>query len=373
MGTIVRSARIALLLLLALLEIACQGGTGPTAHAQLTSEGIFAQSRSAVVLVYAEFSSQVTIPSPVISPAQQSALQRTIDAEAAAGHLDQTNSQAVLVATLEETAANIFSYFNPSPDPSTLRQVPGQVTTISSGFIVSRDGVVLTSAYAVATGMDLVKTLMVRQAVAAFVPFMSVPDSVPAETKQRIADAQQRWAAKYAEVGQITTKLIVFTGPSIAGPLEASQGTTAELVAAADSGVDVAAVRLHGHKTWPTIVLGNDGGLGVGDRVYVIGYPATATLDQPLTADASFVSRMTQGTVSGRPPETAGGRAIATDVVATPGDSGGPVLDSNGKVVGLVSSGSIDPATGTQVPGPVVGAPVSAVRTLLTAAKVKAS
>jgi S1-C subfamily serine protease len=371
-GTTVRSARIAVLLLLALPEIACQGGTGSPAYAQLTSQRIFAQSRSAVVLVYAEFSSQVTIPSAVISPAQQSALQRTIDAEAAAGHLDQTNSQAVLVATLEETAANILSYFNPSPDPSTLRQVPGQVTTTSSGFIVSRDGVVLTSAHAVATGMDVLKTLMVRQAVAAFVPFISVPDSVPADTKQRVTEAQQRWAAKYAEVGQITTKLIVFTGPSIAGPLKASQGTTAEPLAAADSGMDVAAVRLQGHRTWPTIVLGNDGGLGVGDRVYVIGYPATATLDQPLTPAASFVSRMMQGTVSGR-PEAAGGRAIAMDAAATPGDSGGPVLDSNGKVVGLVSSGSIDPVTGTEVAGPVVGVPVSAVRTFLTAAKVKAS
>jgi serine protease Do len=364
-----------LLLSFAVCGIACQGHAATPAR-PLSSETIFTQSRPSVVLVHAQFSSQVMIPSPAMSPDQQTALQRAIDAKAAAGSLDRTDAQAVLVATLEETAANIFSYFSPSPDPSRLRQLPAAVTMTSSGFIVSRDGAVATNAHVVAMSADVLGALMLRQAVEAFVPFMSgIPTSVPAETRQRLADAQVRWATKYAQVGVIETSLIVFTGPSIAGPVKASQGTVASLVKAGSAARegDVAVIRLAGRRTWPAIPLGSDSGLHVGDRIYVIGYPAPASLDQPLTPDASFVSRMAPGLVSGRTSMTGGGSSIATDAATTPGDSGGPMIDSSGKVVGLLSSGSIDPATGQAVQGPGVGVPVSSVRAVLTAAGVRLS
>jgi serine protease Do len=327
------------------------------------------------VLVYARSSAEVTIPSALISADQQRALQDAIAAKAAAGQLDQSDQKAVEVATLDETAANIFTYFSPDPDPAMLQRWPGvAVTAIGSGFIVSRNGVIVTNAHLVAPGKDVLEPLMLRQAVAAALPFIGgIPASVPADTRQRLADAQLKWAMKYAQVGEIATTLAAFTGASISGVLNASQGTAARVMTAgaAVPGKDVALIKLEGRKTWPTVALGDERGLHVGDRVYVGGYSAAADLNPAFKDDQPFVLKQNQGVVSGSQKMAGGWSAIQTDAATTHGSSGGPVLNSHGEVVGVLSFGSVDASTGQEVQGSNIVVPASVVKEFLIRAGVK--
>lgn len=92
--------------------------------------------------------------------------------------------------------------------------------------------------------------------------------------------------------------------------------------------VDLSKVRTNGSNISP-VVVGKSSNLRVGQRVFAIGNPFG--LDQSLS----------EGVVSGvgRQIEGVGGRVIKnviqTDAAINPGNSGGPLLDGNGRLVGI--------------------------------------
>jgi serine protease Do len=88
---------------------------------------------------------------------------------------------------------------------------------------------------------------------------------------------------------------------------------------------DIALVKLPGTSYRP-LALAAGGPASVGTDVYAIGNPAGAEL----------TASVTRGVVSGN-REIGGRKFIQTDTAANPGCSGGPLLDRNGQVVGIIS------------------------------------
>jgi serine protease Do len=98
-------------------------------------------------------------------------------------------------------------------------------------------------------------------------------------------------------------------------------------VLGADKSSDIAVLRIEGHDL-PTVTLGNSDQLGVGDYVLAIGQPFG--LEE--TATAGIVS------AKGRSlPGDGYVPFIQTDAAVNPGNSGGPLFDANGAVVGITS------------------------------------
>lgn len=105
-------------------------------------------------------------------------------------------------------------------------------------------------------------------------------------------------------------------------------------VVLADEEADLAIVRLHSPgESWPAVELDTDENLPIGSKVYVIGHPV------------GLGWTVSQGIVSGRrrAGEAAPTALIQTDVAISPGNSGGPLLDEHGHLIGIVRSKLVGP------------------------------
>lgn len=96
------------------------------------------------------------------------------------------------------------------------------------------------------------------------------------------------------------------------------------VVQRADERLDIAMVKVTGATGVP-LALGDAGALEVGDRVMLIGSP----VGMEFTVHDGMVSNL------GRPLR--GIAYVQIDAKVNPGNSGGPLLDSRGRVVGIVS------------------------------------
>jgi len=74
------------------------------------------------------------------------------------------------------------------------------------------------------------------------------------------------------------------------------------------------------------MALGDDAQLLIGEELFAIGTPLDEQLGQSVT----------RGIMSGR-REFQGRSFLQTDVSINPGNSGGPIVDENGKVVGVAT------------------------------------
>ena len=96
--------------------------------------------------------------------------------------------------------------------------------------------------------------------------------------------------------------------------------------------VEVAALRLNDDKSRPTfapVQVGNSSRIRVGQRVFAIGNPFI--LDKSLSEGVvAWVHREIEG-VGGRMIKN----VIQTGATISPGNSGGPLLDGNGRFVGI--------------------------------------
>lgn len=88
---------------------------------------------------------------------------------------------------------------------------------------------------------------------------------------------------------------------------------------------DVALVKVAGNDL-PALAIGSDEELVLGEELFAIGTPLSEQLGQSVT----------RGIMSGK-REIEGRRYLQTDVSINPGNSGGPLVDDQGRVVGIAT------------------------------------
>jgi serine protease Do len=102
------------------------------------------------------------------------------------------------------------------------------------------------------------------------------------------------------------------------------------------SGQDLALLRLEA-SDMPTLPLGDSAALQIGDRLHIVGFPAVVLGHELLNASAKMEASVTSGAVSGFRQDRANQPVIQTDAPAASGNSGGPVLNEAGEVVGVLT------------------------------------
>ena len=140
---------------------------------------------------------------------------------------------------------------------------------------------------------------------------------------------------------------------------------------AAIPGKDVAILKLTKKHEYPTIRVGDDKEMRVGDQVYAIGYPAVATFHPLISEESISEATLTRGLVSAKNNMKDGWEVLQTDASITHGNSGGPVLNEYGEVIGLATFGSIDYQRNAEVQGMNFIVPVTIVKEFIRKAKIE--
>src|SRR5690606_8256824 len=123
--------------------------------------------------------------------------------------------------------------------------------------------------------------------------------------------------------GYIMTNAHV-VGTSATAKIRFEQGFTLEgQVVKVNPDFDVALIKVAGNDL-PALSMGDDEALQLGEELFAIGTPLDEQLGQSVT----------RGIMSGK-REIEGRKFIQTDVSINPGNSGGPLIDAEGKVVGV--------------------------------------
>jgi putative serine protease PepD len=135
-------------------------------------------------------------------------------------------------------------------------------------------------------------------------------------------------------------------------------------VIGADPSRDLALLKVDAGNL-PTLSLGDSSSVSVGDPTYAIGNPFG--LDHTLTT--GIVSALQRSLQAPDGAKISG--AIQTDAALNPGNSGGPLLDADGKVIGVnsqIQTGSTNGAEGGNV-GIGFAIPANTVKSFISEAK----
>ncbi len=376
-GAAREDSRLPAILLAVLLLVAMLGGAVPAnatdeASKPLTSRRLFDQSRPGVQLITAKLSAQLVVPEPEVTAANNRTMQTLVVDKIRRGKIPATQA-AARSAVIDEFARDPFRWFTPS---GRVHRESVKLTATGSGFSITPDGYIITNAHVVAPRQNDLKAWFIAEDI------RNGRDDFIADVRQdgltqsqatKLLDAIMRWATKSAKLANFKQKISVFAS-SGSGTSSSSKSRSARLIDAGAQfpGKDVAILKVNAGNM-ATVPLGDDTALSTGDRLFVLGFPGPATFNPVLSKASQREPTLTQGVLSAKKQAKDGSTVLQTDAGMTHGNSGGPVFDEQGNVVGVATFGSVDPDNGGQVAGLNFAVPASIVNELLGQAHVKAT
>ena len=342
----------------------------------LSAQRIFTASRPAVVLVQSMFDVTASVPRAEVPKAKQAVLTRQLQNMIDSGSLAYDN-RAIEAAAFNLVVANPDSYLEPSGD-----RLSDNFTLMASGsgFFVNQDGYLLTAAHVVSPQKSdiLAEVNSIKKGPEYIAQEEEdIKNSVYRDLAISLSDAQvkqlsawaQRYEDKYTTVDKVDPKYYLGFGAVLAGQSLTTTGVAASLVSQepVPPGRDVAVLKAD-VSTVQALALAN-GDPKAWAATYAIGYPRKEYLSEPPPSDEIVKVTLSTGAVNNQ-KSMDGWTAIGTSADVTHGNSGGPVLDKDGRVLGIVSFGDTD-AQGKPLAGQNYFVPVSVLKQELQKASVK--
>lgn len=130
-----------------------------------------------------------------------------------------------------------------------------------------------------------------------------------------------------SESGLVYTNQHVISGATRITAVLLDQRHVSARVVVQDPRTDIAVLQLDGEGPWPTVPLGESASLRVGEAVIAVGNP----FEFEQTVTFGVVSAVGRRGLSPREIQD----YIQTDAAVNPGNSGGPLLDARGRVIGI--------------------------------------
>ena len=233
-------------------------------------------------------------------------------------------------------------------------EIQASIAVIGSGFFVNPNGYIVTNGHVVfaVDNNDPLQDSVVRyyllyNAFEALVEYFQEQGyALSEEDVQMIYD----YVMRHGEVKSVTLNVWVILGEVKGADIEA-KGIKARIVAKSPFiEKDIALLKIDLENT-PTLLLGDSSEVKVGDEIYAIGYPGVVVFHEMLSPETMLVPSLTRGIISAFRRTISDTPALQTDAAVTHGNSGGPALNSEGEVIGVVNMGSVDPNEMIKVAG----------------------
>lgn len=223
-----------------------------------------------------------------------------------------------------------------------------------SGFIVTPDGYVVTNAHVVGTHRTPESSLFRRIAKRSRDTITEVieedydlSESERQEVIDIVLDKFMEYYRENASVSGASTAIDVLHGTatpdeevetaSWSATIETTGSVYEEVSGERTWGRDIAILKVDGQEPLPTVRLGDSTDLGSGAKLFSIGYPTIGVEELFKDRNTTLEPSLTSGVVSARRTLESGVDTIQTDLGLNPGNSGGPVYDGDGNVVGIAT------------------------------------
>lgn len=236
-------------------------------------------------------------------------------------------------------------------EAQTVRPVP--LSWVGSGFIIHPDGWVVTNGHVVQPLYEkdeatLARQLLERALAQACRPALEV---LVGENRARRLRALMADPANRRGV-TLEKKLQVGLGNGVTYPAEVKVysppafvevGTRKDAAGAIhrEYGKDVAILKIAARDLPVVRLARHSTNLRLGQVVFVIGFPGVVLGHELLSRSTRFEPSITVGHISGFKDDIAGHRVIQTDSAIIQGNSGGPVFDHRGNVIGAATFTSL--------------------------------
>jgi serine protease Do len=238
---------------------------------------------------------------------------------------------------------------------ATAESEPVESFSSGSGFIVSPDGYVVTNSH-VALGNTNPRQRLVRRFAAnqraALQQDIASRYQIPDDQKSAIVEILFKKLISYFQqtgsINDLSTDFNVMNG--VAGPGDdlkvrswpatvRTQGPVYEEINGQPTvSRDIAILKVE-EKQLPTVQLGDGSGMDTGDKLTVIGYPGLGVGNIFEDRNTILEPTLTTGVVSARRGLATGIESIQTDAAINSGNSGGPMFNADGEVVGVATFG----------------------------------
>ena len=257
---------------------------------------------------------------------------------------DKTIPATVLVYSILEYSARVYIPWNTGTEEY---EVNSYLAAMGSGFFVNPNGYIITNGHVVfcyESGNykdDMVtKSYIIQDATTLLIEYVQQQYGITF-TQEEIQYIME-FNAEYGEVEDSYRSVYIILGEATGNIIEAKQGYTATVVAAEPFlGRDLALLKVELSNTPALLILESLDDVSIGEQVYALGYPAVATFHPQLSESTQLVPSFTQGVVSAKRLTLQDISAIQHDADITHGNSGGPLVNSEGKVIGVNNMGSI--------------------------------
>ena len=340
----------------------------------MTPVQIAERNKPGTVMIQATYTGTVSAIAPEVDQAALTAMAEQVKKELTdAGKFTENLFWNTYLMTF---AANIEKYMLKGTEKVSKEL---NTTMMGSGFIVTPDGYVITNAHVVDENDGDTKQGFAEQAFMEILQddVKTIEDAMnrdmTAEEGQAIKEAYSWYYTQTMEVGRIKKEFSVVLG------VTGDKGKIVPLVIPAKivaqgkpiPGKDVAILKLQEKHIYPTIRIGDDKAMRVGDPVYVLGYPAVATFNPLLSTETVSEATLTRGLVSAKKNMKDGWEVLQIDAAITHGNSGGPVMNEQGEVIGLATFVSVDEQRKQEVQGMNFLVPVTIVNEFIDKMKLK--